>query len=167
MHSIFAPDQRDPTKLLLRDLSCFCGPCLDENSINCERKTYVKPWTVYKIQPRNVGFAAAVLAEEDDEETWEYEYDGECMEDLVQPGDNFAVPATEDNDEGVPFYILQCQQPKHILEFDLECVWGGGNFKQEMLSFRESTTRNGDGGPTTITCSCTIRGRHSLMQTLF
>ena len=72
-----------------------------------------------------MGFAAAVLAEEDDEETWEYEYDGECMEDLVQPGDNFAVPATEDNDEGVPFYILQCQQPKHILEFDLECVWGG------------------------------------------
>ena len=122
MHSIFAPDERDPTKLLLRDLSCFCGPCLDENYVNCEKKTYVKPWRVFKIQPQNVGFAAMVLAyEDDDKDSWEYEYDGECMGDLVQAGDNFAVLATEDNKEGVPFYILQYQQPKHIVEANFEC----------------------------------------------
>ena len=40
----------------------------------------------------------------------------------MQPGDNFAVLANEDNDEGVPFYILQCQQPKHIVELDFEYV---------------------------------------------
>lgn len=109
LHSIFAPDKRDPTKLLLRHLSCFCSPCLEEKFSECEKKTYVKAWTVTKIQPRNVVFAAALLIEKEEDDNWDYEYDGECMGDLVQPGDNFAVPATEDNDEGVSFYVLQCQ----------------------------------------------------------
>ena len=157
MHSIFAPDQCDLTKLLLRELLCFCGPCLDENFAQCESGAYVKAWTVFKIQPRNIGYAAALLAEEDDEDSWEYEYDGECMGDLVQPGDNFAVPAEEGNDEGVAFYILQCQQAKHVVEEDFECVWGG-NSRQETLSFLESTTRNGDAHQPTIMCFCRIQG---------
>ena len=106
LHSIFGPDQRDPTKLLVRQLSCFCRPCLEENFNECEKRTYVRAWSARKIQPQNVLFAATQMAEEDDEESWEYEYDGESMGDLVQPGDNFAVHALEDNDEGVSFYIL-------------------------------------------------------------
>lgn len=47
------------------------------------------------------------------------------MADLVLLGDNFAVLAALDNDEGVSFYILQCQSPKHVLNETLECSWGG------------------------------------------
>jgi hypothetical protein len=42
----------------------------------------------------------------------------------VQAGDNFAVSAPPYNDEGVSFYILQCQTLKHIVQEDFDCVWG-------------------------------------------
>lgn len=125
LHSIFAPDEHDPTKLLLRQLSCFCGPCLEEDFTHCEKKTYVHAWTVTKIQPRNVQFAATHMTADEEDNSWDYEYDGEGMADLVQPGDNFAVPAADNNDEGVSFYILQCQRPKHTVQHDFDCVWGG------------------------------------------
>lgn len=98
---------------------------MEENFVHCEKKAYVDPWTVTKIQPRNTSFAAAHLAEEDEDDAWDYEQDGECMGDIVQPGDNFAVPPEEGNDEGVSFYVLQCQQAKHIVEVDFQCIWGG------------------------------------------
>jgi hypothetical protein len=48
------------------------------------------------------------MIREESSQSWDYEYDGETMADLVQPGDNFTVPAPVENDEGVSFYILQC-----------------------------------------------------------
>lgn len=78
-----------------------------------------------KIQPRNVDFAVALMAVDEDDENWEYEYDDDSMGNLVQARDNFAVPASEDNAEGVSYYVLQCQRPKHIVEHDFDCVWGG------------------------------------------
>ena len=124
LHSIFAPDELDPTKLLARHLSCFCGPCLEEDFGHCEKKSYVNVWTALKIQPRNVAFAATHMIPDEDDDNWDYEYDGEGMADLVQAGDNFAVLAADNNDEGVSFYVLQCQKPKHIVEQDFDCVWG-------------------------------------------
>jgi hypothetical protein len=44
---------------------------------------------------------------------------------MLNIGDNFAVPAKEDNNEGVEFYILQCQRPKFFVKEPFECVWGG------------------------------------------
>ena len=66
-----------------------------------------------------------MAANEDDDNSWEYEYDDNGMANLVQPGDNFDVPAAENNDEGVSYYVLQCQRPKHIVEHEFDCVWGG------------------------------------------
>jgi len=42
LHSVFAPDQHDPTKLLVRDLSCFWGPCLQEDFNHCENDVRVR-----------------------------------------------------------------------------------------------------------------------------
>ncbi len=40
-------------------------------------------------------------------------------------GDNFVVP-TQGNDEGVEFYILQCQQVScHTVQDKFTCAWGG------------------------------------------
>ena len=124
-HSIFGMDERDPKKLLVRHLSYFCGPCMEEDFVHCEKKAYVALWTVRKIQPRNVQIATRHMTQQENEDNWEYEYDGDCMADLVQVGDNFAVATSENNDEGVSFYILHCQTPKHIEQEDFDCIWGG------------------------------------------
>lgn len=81
---------------------------MEEEYVRCERKMYVKPWKALKIQLRNAAFTTRHITEDDDNDTWEYEYDSDTMADLVQAGDNFVVVATENNDEAVSFYILQC-----------------------------------------------------------
>jgi hypothetical protein len=75
VHSILAPDEQDPTKLLLRSLSCFCGPCVEEDYVHCENRSYVRPWNVVKIQPRNVQFARAQMIHEEGSHSWDYEYE--------------------------------------------------------------------------------------------
>jgi hypothetical protein len=41
-------------------------------------------------------------------------------------GDNFVFPTQESNDEGVEFYILQCQHVSyHIVQDKFTCAWGG------------------------------------------
>jgi hypothetical protein len=106
LHSIFASDPTDPTKLLIQKLSCFCGPCLEEDFPHCENNAYVKTWKVEKIRPRSLDFARAHLYAREGGDPWNYEYNGDSMANLVQPGDNFAIPAASDNDEGVAFYTL-------------------------------------------------------------
>lgn len=60
-----------------------------------------------------------------DPEEWEYGGVGEELGNLLQVGENFAVPAPDENDEGVEFYILQCQKPKFLVEVAFVCPWGG------------------------------------------
>lgn len=106
LHFVLAPDRNDPTKLLVRELSYFCGPCLEQDFRHCGNKVYVKPWTALKIQAHAVGSALLADVLDDGEDIWDWEYSEEGMADLVQTGNNFAVPAAPDNDEGVSFYIL-------------------------------------------------------------
>lgn len=127
LHSVLAPDVGDPTKLLVRTLSCFCGPCLEGDFNNCDQKSYVQDWKVLKIEPLNVQYAQAVLEaeNEEDDDPWVYEQDEDRMGDMVEPGDNFAIPAEADNEEGVSYYILQCQTAKHLVQEDFVCPWSG------------------------------------------
>jgi hypothetical protein len=57
-----------------------------------------------------------------DQEDWAFGGDGEEISDLVNVGDNFVVPTEADNEEGVDFYILQCQTPKFIVVEPFKCV---------------------------------------------
>ncbi len=98
---------------------------MEEDFSHCEKKSHIKAWKVTKIQPRNVEFIVSFMVPKDNNDNWEYEYDDESMGDLLQVGDNFAIPFAKNNDEGVSFYILQCQRPKHIVEEDFDYVWGG------------------------------------------
>jgi hypothetical protein len=56
LHSIFFFSVADPTKLMVRQLSCFCLPCIDENWENCENRDHVKPWRCLKLKPSNMQF---------------------------------------------------------------------------------------------------------------
>ena len=62
-------------------------------------------------------------ADEGDDEGWNYTVD-DSLGDLVDIGDNFAIPAEEGNDEEVDFYILQCQRRKYVVMEQFCCVWG-------------------------------------------
>jgi hypothetical protein len=123
LHSIFSFSAADPTKLMVRQLSCFCLPCIDENWENCENRDHVKPWRCLKLKPSDMQFVRDQMMQADDED-WAFGGDGEEQSDVLNIGDNFVVPAEEGNSEGVDFYILQCQQPKFRVPEPFDCVWG-------------------------------------------
>ncbi len=50
-----------------------------------------------------------------------HECDGEDLATLMCVGDNFAVLTHEGNNEGVEFYILQCQKTSHIVQERFTC----------------------------------------------
>ena len=85
----------------------------------------MKPWKAIKIPPRSTAVELIEDPLPEGEDPWDWEYSDEGMADLVQVGDNFVVPAAPGNDEGVSFYILQCQGPKRVLQENFQCTWGG------------------------------------------
>lgn len=132
LHSIHAVSPADPTLLMVRELSCYCAPCIDSDWQSCENASYVKSWRVVKLAPTNVSFVRDQMllgpgggGNPSDEEPWDYESDDESLGGLVNIGDNFVVPAIQGNEEGVEFYILQCQKERQLVRENFKCVWGG------------------------------------------
>ena len=125
LHSIFAFSAADPTKLMVRELSCFCASCMCEDWENCESQSHVSPWELVKLRPNNTRLVCETMDEYENDEDWEFGGEGGSIGDMLNIGDNFAVPAEEDNDEGVEFYILQCQRSRFVVKEAFECVWGG------------------------------------------
>ena len=60
---------------------------------------------------------------EEGEDPWDYAAE-DSLGELVEPRDNFAVPADEGNAEGVEFYLLQCQSRKSQVMEGFTCTWG-------------------------------------------
>jgi hypothetical protein len=125
LHSIFAFSAADPTKLMVRELSCFCAWCMCEDWENCDSQGHVRAWDLLKLRPSNTQLVCDIMDEHDNEDDWEFGGDGEAVGDMLNIGDNFAMPAEEDNDKGVDFYILQCQCPKFVVREAFECIRGG------------------------------------------
>lgn len=125
LHSISSLSAADPTKLMVRHLSCYCSNCQVQNWESCENKSHVTPWTLAKLKPRNTRFVRRQILDEH-EETDNSQIGGSpnTMTDELKIGDNFAVVAEEGNPEGVLYYILQCQRPKFIVQESFTCVWG-------------------------------------------
>jgi hypothetical protein len=42
----------DPTMLLVRSLSCFFGPCIDQDWDSCELTSHVPLWCLQSYNPR-------------------------------------------------------------------------------------------------------------------
>jgi len=64
------------------------------------------------------------MQEFEEQEEWEFEGNSEILYNMIQIGNNFVVPTIEGNAEGVDFYSLQCQRPKHMVSEFFSCVWG-------------------------------------------
>ena len=52
---------------------------------------------------------------ENDDES-QFGGDKEALADGISVGDNFVVLADKGNDEGVPYYIVQCQRPNFLVQ---------------------------------------------------
>jgi hypothetical protein len=50
--------------------------------------------------------------------------DGDELSALLEVGDNFAVVASTDNDEGVEFFIICCSRGVHEVKVAFTCHWG-------------------------------------------
>jgi hypothetical protein len=45
-----------PTKLLVRPLSCFCAPCVDQYWEKCEVTSHIPLWWPIKLQSKDTNF---------------------------------------------------------------------------------------------------------------
>jgi hypothetical protein len=50
-HSILGSSTFDPTLSMVRDLSCFYVPCIDQDWNGCEQHSHVAPWCVVRFRP--------------------------------------------------------------------------------------------------------------------
>jgi hypothetical protein len=108
-----------------------------------------------KIKPHNTQVARNRMIQElkcDDDSQYGGNIDD--MTDLLEIGDHFAVIAEDNNDEGVPYYILQCQRTKFIIGEDFECIWGNMS-KLGIIFWRAFTFRIGELDPKT-TCTSMV-----------
>jgi hypothetical protein len=124
LHSIFSFSAANPIKLMVRQLSCYYPSCIDEDWENCQNIGHVQPWQCLKLRPSDTEYVREQVMENLDKEDWAFGGDGEEMSDLLNVGDNFVVPIEADNEEGMDFYILQCQTPKFKVVESFKCIWG-------------------------------------------
>lgn len=104
LHSFSSISGADPTKLMVRELSCFCGPCLMRDWNACENSAHVPRWRCLRIKTKIARDVREQMVRERDGEDSQYGGDGVGLSDLLEPGDNFAVPAMPGNDENVEFF---------------------------------------------------------------
>ena len=51
-HSIMGNSATNNTSLLVRELSCYCAPCIERDWENCEQLEHVKRWRAVQLQPK-------------------------------------------------------------------------------------------------------------------
>ena len=108
------------TMLRVRRLSCFCGACIQGKWRQCANKRHVEVWKYHLIEPKEDE------EDSDDEGLDNAAYEGhhDFLFDGLSVGDNFAVNAEVDNEEGVDFYILKCISKKKHVRKAMKENWG-------------------------------------------
>jgi hypothetical protein len=97
--------------------------CKDWES--CDSQSHVRAWELVKLRPTNTWLVYDTMNEHEKEDDWEFGGEGGSKGDMLNIGDNFAISTEEDNNEGVEFYVLQCQRLKFFVKEPFECVWRG------------------------------------------
>jgi hypothetical protein len=123
LHFVSSLFVADSTKLMCRDFSCFCMPCVMRDWEACENKEHIKKWRLVVIQtafPRDVRLQ---MGEFEDGADSQYGEDRNALVDLLCIGDTFIVPADQPNPENVEFYLLICRRPKFLILEAFTCRW--------------------------------------------
>ena len=86
----------------------------------CAKKTHVEAWKYHLIEP--------IKDEEDsdDEDLDEALYEGnhDFLSGALSVGENFAMNAEVDNEEGADFYLLKCISKKEHVKKAITDGWG-------------------------------------------
>jgi len=110
LHSVSTFSSSPPT-IRIRGLACYCEYCMVGLFHDCTSKLYVLPWQLVTLYPD--------IEDENQIEVSHVEpqfmVDYDDLTDIMEIGDVFAVIAGEDNDEGVDYYLLQCNSIKSKL----------------------------------------------------
>jgi hypothetical protein len=106
LYFIMGFSMNEPILLRTRALSCFCVPCINDQWADCENPSHVQDWEVQHLVPVNSRAIAKEITEMDDEENWVHNGISIQIGNLVEVVDNFMVPAAEENNDGVEYYIL-------------------------------------------------------------
>jgi hypothetical protein len=72
LHSIFSFSAADPTKFMVRQLSCYCLSCIDEDWKNCQNTWHVQPWRCIKLRPTDTEYVRVLMMENVDQEDWAF-----------------------------------------------------------------------------------------------
>lgn len=150
LHSIYGYSLTDPTLLLVRELSCFCAPCVNQDWRNCEQKAHVSDWGLVRLRPYDAEAVQVQIEEHNDPEQWFEEGADEHAGNIVEVGDNFVVPAEDGNEERVQYYILQCTKPRFRVQADFVCPWGGEFQRGEYVIAGTYYQKHGSGSNTYV-----------------
>jgi hypothetical protein len=74
---------------------------------SCKNYTHIDHWRVVKIKPLNTRIVHMHMLKQEDES--QFGDDGDALTNMLYIGDNFVVLAEDGNEEGVQYYLLQCQ----------------------------------------------------------
>lgn len=80
----------------------------------------------------------------ENEDDWEFDGEGGSVGDMLNIGDNFAVPTEEENDKGVEFYIFHANVQSFLWKNHLNAFreW---DLKLETMLLLAHTTKSGEG----------------------
>jgi len=72
IHCVGFCSKRDQTKLAIRDLSCFCAFCINEDYERCTFLHHARIWKVHFIVPLNPRYIQSVAERANEEDDWEH-----------------------------------------------------------------------------------------------
>lgn len=115
LHSFDGFSSKLSTLLQVRELSCFCPACIDDDSVNCQNEEWVGK---YRLEMVKGVKPSDVKAEVESIGVGEREVEDGLLAECVQLGEWYACIAHLENTEKVDFYIYQCVQVLHIVKED-------------------------------------------------
>ncbi len=117
--------KRDQTKLAIRDFSCFCAFCIDEDYERCISLHHARIWKVHFIVPLNPRYIQSVVEGVNKEDDWEHGGNGDEIVQSFDIGNNFVVNVALGNEEDYEFYVVCCEKPLFEVNVDgLISDWG-------------------------------------------
>lgn len=95
------------TLLQVRELSCFCPSCVDDDPRNCDNEEWAGK---YRLEMVKGVLPSDVRAEVQNIGEGEGEVDEGSLAECIKLGDWYACHAHPDNQYGVDFYVYQCEE---------------------------------------------------------
>jgi len=111
LHYVASCSARDPTKLHIKNLFCFCAFCLDEDYETYISSQHVGDWCIHLLVPTNPTYIQILVEAPNYEDEWEYGGNGKDIIQSVEIGNNFAINATLGNEKDYEFYVTCCEKP--------------------------------------------------------